>query len=163
MGVRARDGATFRDIGFRNHSDGPTISSNECLCVGRGCPINPRSICNREKDANPLPQIGNTQGSGVLFGNAERRRRSASDCLGYEWDRARQINLAPFSTFTVDLIRVLAKGRTLLIVEHDMRVVFGLADRISVLVYGQLIATGTPEEARKNSAVQEAYLGQSVG
>ncbi|MCK1356246.1 ABC transporter ATP-binding protein [Bradyrhizobium sp. CW7] len=63
----------------------------------------------------------------------------------------------------VDLIRVLAKERTLLMVEHDMRVVFGLADRISVLVYGQLIATGTPDEVRKNSTVQEAYLGHPAG
>jgi branched-chain amino acid transport system ATP-binding protein len=44
-------------------------------------------------------------------------------------------------------------------VEHDMGVVFGLADRISVLVYGEVLATGTPEEIRANPAVQEAYLG----
>ena len=50
------------------------------------------------------------------------------------------------------LIRRLTEGRTLLIVEHDMSVVFGLADRISVLVYGQIIASGTPEEIRGNPA-----------
>jgi len=44
-------------------------------------------------------------------------------------------------------------------VEHDMGVVFGLADRISVLVYGEVLATGTPQEIRANPAVQEAYLG----
>jgi ABC-type glutathione transport system ATPase component len=44
-------------------------------------------------------------------------------------------------------------------VEHDMGVVFNLADRISVLVYGEVIATGTPQEIRANKAVQEAYLG----
>jgi branched-chain amino acid transport system ATP-binding protein len=44
-------------------------------------------------------------------------------------------------------------------VEHDMSVVFNLADRISVLVYGQLLATDTPERIRANRAVQEAYLG----
>jgi branched-chain amino acid transport system ATP-binding protein len=44
-------------------------------------------------------------------------------------------------------------------VEHDMGVVFDLADRISVLVYGEVVATGTPEEIRANKAVQEAYLG----
>jgi len=44
-------------------------------------------------------------------------------------------------------------------VEHDMGVVFGLADRISVLVYGKVLALGTPQEIRGNSAVQEAYLG----
>jgi branched-chain amino acid transport system ATP-binding protein len=44
-------------------------------------------------------------------------------------------------------------------VEHDMGVVFDLADRISVLVYGEIIATGAPAEIRANAAVQEAYLG----
>ena len=59
----------------------------------------------------------------------------------------------------VALIRNVTQGKTLVMVEHDMSVVFGLADRISVLVYGQVIATGTPEEIRANKAVQEAYLG----
>jgi branched-chain amino acid transport system ATP-binding protein len=62
----------------------------------------------------------------------------------------------------VALIRCLTEGRTLLIVEHDMSVVFGLADRISVLVYGQIIASGTPEEIRGNPQVKEAYLGQEA-
>jgi branched-chain amino acid transport system ATP-binding protein len=62
----------------------------------------------------------------------------------------------------VALIRRLTEGCTLLIVEHDMSVVFGLADRISVLVYGQIIASGTPEEIRGNPQVKEAYLGQEA-
>jgi branched-chain amino acid transport system ATP-binding protein len=59
----------------------------------------------------------------------------------------------------MDLIRKVTEGRTLIMVEHDMSVVFNLADRISVLVYGEVIATGAPEEIRGNKAVQEAYLG----
>lgn len=59
----------------------------------------------------------------------------------------------------VELIRKVTEGRTLIMVEHDMSVVFNLADRISVLVYGEVIATGTPEQIRGNKAVQEAYLG----
>jgi branched-chain amino acid transport system ATP-binding protein len=47
-------------------------------------------------------------------------------------------------------------------VEHDMGVVFNLADRISVLVYGEVIATGTPTEIRANKKVQEAYLGTQL-
>jgi branched-chain amino acid transport system ATP-binding protein len=62
----------------------------------------------------------------------------------------------------VALIRRLTEGRTLLIVEHDMSVVFGLADRISVLVYGQIIASGTPQEIRANPKVKEAYLGEEA-
>jgi branched-chain amino acid transport system ATP-binding protein len=59
----------------------------------------------------------------------------------------------------VELIRTVTEGKTLIMVEHDMGVVFDLADRISVLVYGEIIATGKPEEIRANPAVQEAYLG----
>ncbi|RUM96019.1 ABC transporter ATP-binding protein [Pseudaminobacter arsenicus] len=64
--------------------------------------------------------------------------------------------------YTVGLIREIAEDRTLLIVEHDMSVVFSLADRISVLVYGEMIATGTPKEIRENPQVKEAYLGEEV-
>jgi branched-chain amino acid transport system ATP-binding protein len=59
----------------------------------------------------------------------------------------------------VNLIRKVTEGRTLIMVEHDMSVVFNLADQISVLVYGEVIATGKPAEIRANKAVQEAYLG----
>ncbi len=63
----------------------------------------------------------------------------------------------------VELIRKVTTGKSLVMVEHDMGVVFNLADRISVLVYGEVIATGTPEEIRGNKAVQEAYLGTEQG
>jgi len=59
----------------------------------------------------------------------------------------------------VALIRSVAQGRTLLMVEHDMSVVFGLADRISVLVHGEILATDTPERIHASARVQEAYLG----
>ena len=62
----------------------------------------------------------------------------------------------------VELIETAAEGKTLLIVEHDMGVVFNLADRISVLVYGEIIATGTPQEIRGNADVREAYLGDEA-
>ncbi len=59
----------------------------------------------------------------------------------------------------VNLIREVTAGKTLLTVEHDMGVVFGLADKIAVLVYGQVIAFDTPAAVRANPRVQEAYLG----
>ncbi len=64
--------------------------------------------------------------------------------------------------YIVDLIRKVTVGKTLLVVEHDMGVVFGLADRISVLVYGRILATDTPEAVRANPKVQEAYLGTAI-
>ncbi|MCW5680338.1 MAG: ABC transporter ATP-binding protein [Xanthobacteraceae bacterium] len=59
----------------------------------------------------------------------------------------------------VALIKKVSEGRTLVIIEHDMGVVFNLADRISVLVYGQIIATDEPAKIKSNQKVQEAYLG----
>jgi branched-chain amino acid transport system ATP-binding protein len=108
----------------------------------------------------------------------ERRRDVPAGLLAYAEQRALEIGLAiagepdiilldeptagmshSETEHAVELIRRVSQGRTLLIVEHDMAVVFGLADRISVLVYGQVIASDTPEKIRANRAVQEAYLG----
>ena len=62
----------------------------------------------------------------------------------------------------IRLIKDVTVGKTLLTVEHDMGVVFGLADRIAVVVYGEVIAFDTPDAVRANQRVQEAYLGSSV-
>lgn len=62
----------------------------------------------------------------------------------------------------INLIREVTIGKTLLTVEHDMGVVFGLADKIAVVVYGEVIAFDTPENVRANPRVQEAYLGSAV-
>jgi branched-chain amino acid transport system ATP-binding protein len=62
--------------------------------------------------------------------------------------------------YAVGLIRRLTEGKTLVIIEHDMDVVFSLADRITVLHYGQILATGAPLEVRHNQAVKDAYLGE---
>jgi branched-chain amino acid transport system ATP-binding protein len=62
----------------------------------------------------------------------------------------------------ISLIRKVTEGKTLLTVEHDMGVVFGLADKIAVVVYGEVLAFDTPEAVRANPKVQEAYLGSAV-
>jgi len=110
-----------------------------------------------------------------------RRRGTPAGVLTYAEQRALEIGVALGSdpdvllldeptagmshaeaAATVELIRNATAGKALVIVEHDMGVVFGLADRISVLVYGKIIASGAPTEIRANAAVQEAYLGQAI-
>lgn len=121
----------------------------------------------RERAESVLERIG-----------LERRRAVPAGLLTYAEQRALEIGLAiagdpdiilldePTAGMShseteaaVALIRRVSEGRTLVMVEHDMAVVFGLADRISVLVYGEIIATDTPERIKGNRAVQEAYLG----
>jgi branched-chain amino acid transport system ATP-binding protein len=60
----------------------------------------------------------------------------------------------------VKLIERVTKGKTLIIVEHDMEVVFSIADQISVLYYGKVLASGPPEEIRNDQKVKDAYLGE---
>lgn len=127
---------------------------------------------NGLKDANEraeqvLEQIGLT-----------RRRDRAAGLLTYAEQRALEIGITiaggadvilldeptagmsrSESDHAVELIRKVTVGKTLLMVEHDMSVVFGLADKIAVVVYGEVIACDTPSNIRANARVQEAYLG----
>jgi branched-chain amino acid transport system ATP-binding protein len=110
--------------------------------------------------------------------NLMPRRDTAAGLLSYADQRALEIGMtiaggasvilldeptAGMSNSETDnavaLIRRVTRGKTLLMVEHDMKVVFDLADVITVLVYGQVIASGPPQIVRANPAVQEAYLG----
>ncbi|HEX7250396.1 MAG TPA: ATP-binding cassette domain-containing protein, partial [Burkholderiales bacterium] len=62
----------------------------------------------------------------------------------------------------VQFLGTLKGRRTMILVEHDMDAVFSLADRVSVLVYGRIIASGTPEAVRANPEVRRAYLGEEA-
>lgn len=124
----------------------------------------------RERAENILEQIGLTA-----------RRNALAGSLPYAEQRALEIGITVAggadmilldeptagmsrseSDAAVELIRRVTVGKTLLMVEHDMGVVFGLADKIAVVVYGQVIACDTPEKVRNNPAVQEAYLGSTA-
>ncbi len=108
-----------------------------------------------------------------------RRRNTAAGLLTYAEQRALEVGITiaggasvilldePTSGMSrsetanaVALIREVTQGKTLVMVEHDMSVVFGLADIVSVVVYGEVIASGPPEEIRANAKVKEAYLGR---
>jgi branched-chain amino acid transport system ATP-binding protein len=110
--------------------------------------------------------------------NLSARRDTAAGLLSYADQRALEIGMTiaggasvilldePTAGMSntetdnaVELIRRISTGKTLVMVEHDMKVVFDLADVITVLVYGKVIASGSPQEVRANPAVQEAYLG----
>ena len=111
--------------------------------------------------------------------NLDRERDMTAGVLSYGKHRALEISLALATDpdlimldeptagmsrdethYAVGLIRRLTEGKTLVIIEHDMDVVFSLADRITVLHYGQILATGAPLEVRQNQAVKDAYLGE---
>ena len=113
--------------------------------------------------------------------NLKERRNTLAGVLSYAEQRALEIGITiaggsevilldeptagmsvSETEYIVNLIRKVTEGKTLVVVEHDMGVVFDLADRISVLVYGEIIATGTPIEVKENKAVQEAYLGAAL-
>jgi branched-chain amino acid transport system ATP-binding protein len=108
----------------------------------------------------------------------KQRRHTAAGLLTYAEQRALEIGITiaggadvilldeptagmsrSESDAAVELIRKVTAGKTLLMVEHDMSVVFGLADKIAVVVYGEVIACDTPADIRANRKVQEAYLG----
>ena len=63
---------------------------------------------------------------------------------------------------TVQLLKSIGRGRTMVIIDHDMDAIFELAERITVLHEGRVLTEGTPEEIKQNSRVQEAYLGGVV-
>jgi len=111
----------------------------------------------------------------------QHRRNDMAGDLAYSEQRALEIGMAlatdpeillldeptsgmsrDESAYVVELIREVTEGKTLLVVEHDMSVVFDLCDHISVLVYGKILASGAPETVRADRRVQEAYLGEEA-
>ena len=129
-------------------------------------------------DVEQPPKLNRPRGSAVRFVFGRGDARVEGESLGVlvrEYGTHRKASwwvLAPDedgpmaglgpdeSARMVDMLRNLKQHHTTLLVEHDMEAVFALADRITVLVYGRVIATGTPDAIRSNAQVREAYLGE---
>ena len=117
-----------------------------------------------------LEEVGLGGRSGVLAANLAHGEQRALEIATALATRPRLLLLdEPVAGMGVEetqrmiaLLSFLKGGKTLILVEHDMDAVFSLADRISVLVYGRIIATGAPEEIRANPEVRRAYLGEEV-
>jgi len=118
-----------------------------------------------------LEEVGLSGRSGVLAANLAHGEQRALEIATALATRPRLLLLdepvagmgAEETQRMIALLASLKGGKTLILVEHDMDAVFSLADRISVLVYGRIIATGAPEEIRANPEVRRAYLGEEIG
>ena len=117
-----------------------------------------------------LEEVGLGGRSGVLAANLAHGEQRALEIATALATRPRLLLLdepvagmgAEETQRMIALLSSLKGGKTLILVEHDMDAVFSLADRISVLVYGRIIATGAPEEIRANLEVRRAYLGEEI-
>jgi len=117
-----------------------------------------------------LEEVGLSGRSGVLAANLAHGEQRALEIATALATRPRLLLLdepvagmgAEETQRMIALLSSLKGGKTLILVEHDMDAVFSLADRISVLVYGRIIATGAPEQIRANPEVRRAYLGEEV-
>ena len=117
-----------------------------------------------------LEEVGLSGRSGVLAANLAHGEQRALEIATALAARPRLLLLdepvagmgAEETQRMIALLSSLKGGKTLILVEHDMDAVFSLADRISVLVYGRIIATGAPEEIRADPEVRRAYLGEEL-
>lgn len=146
MGVLSRRGIRYNMLKFLNKMDN---ISRETLKVVK------RSSLEEQKD---VP-------AGLL---SYGKNRALEICMALSTDPEVVMLDEPTAgiskdetTQIVELIRDLTEDKTMVIIEHDMDVVFSLADRITVLHHGEILACGTPQEIQNNPAVKDAYLGET--
>lgn len=135
---------------------------------------------NMLKRLNKMDSITRETMKTIKQSNLEEQKDIPAGLLSYGKNRALEICMAMSTnpelvmldeptagiskdetTLIVELIRNLTENKTMVIIEHDMDVVFSLADRITVLHHGEILACGTPHEIQNNPAVKDAYLGET--
>ena len=130
-----------------------------------------RDASLREPAMAALSEVGLSDRAGIVAANlshGEQRQLEIAMALATKpslllLDEPMAGMGADESARMIDLLRGLKGRHTIVLIEHDMDAVFALADRITVLVYGRAIATGTPAEIRANTEVRQAYLGDDHG
>ncbi len=167
-------GHTFQQSNLFN---GLTVYENVRLAVQRQQNVNRHWF----KSISSFPELVDVSESLLASVGLLPQKDTPASILAYGQQRALEIALvlaieakvllldeptagmSPAETIEMTrLIESLPRSLTLLIVEHDMDVIFSLADKITVLHYGQVISQGTPEEVRANPIVQEIYLGSAL-
>ncbi len=145
LAVQARSGSSFRFFGNASQEKDLNVSAMECLSeVGLGA---------RAHILAGLLSHGEKRQLELAIGLATRPKLLLLDepLAGTGHDESQRV---------VETLRRLKSRLTIVLIEHDMEAVFSLADRVSVLVYGRVIATDTPERIRENPEVRTAYLGE---
>ena len=170
---RARRGLA-RTFQHANLFGPATAAANVALAVRRWLGCGYRAWPDRRREAAVRGRVGLLLDTGGLAGRAatpaaglshgERRQLEVAVALAAQpsvllFDEPTAGMAAPETRRFVELVAALPVGLTVVLVEHDLEVVFGLATRLSVLHLGRLLADGDPDEVRADPAVREAYLG----
>ncbi len=147
LAVQARSGSSFRfwrDAGREPALNGPAAALLDRFGIGARAHMQAGFLSHGEKRQLELAIALATDPKLILLDEP---------LAGTSHEETRRI---------VEILRELKRACAILLVEHDMEAVFALADRVSVLVYGEIVATGTPDSIRADPAVRAAYLGEEA-
>jgi branched-chain amino acid transport system ATP-binding protein len=147
LAVQARSGSSFRFFGNVSGDQRLNEPAMDCLdrvALGHRAAVTAGLLSHGEKRQLELA---------IALATAPKVLLLDEPLAGTGHDESQRV---------VEILRALKRHLTIVLIEHDMEAVFSLADRVSVLVYGRIIATGSPQAIRANAEVRQAYLGEEV-